>query len=165
MKIGNCGKWFFGAFIMSALALGTMLNPACAQTTRDTTAQARQTSGRTTGFFTGGHASVSRVATVPEINSGVAKVSFDAGTRTIWHAHAGGQVIVVVSGTAWYQEKGKPKQIIKQGEAVVCPPNVMHWHGASPDGPMVHIVVTPNLDKGGVTMGPPVTDEEYNSPQ
>lgn len=37
----------------------------------------------------------------------------------------------------------------------------MHWHGASPDGPMTHTVVTPNMDKGGVTVGSAVTDKEY----
>jgi len=115
------------------------------------------------GFFTGGTAAVERLPTPPELNCGAAKVTFQPKARTIWHAHAGGQFIVVTSGTAWYQEKGKPKQIIKQGEAVVCPPNVMHWHGASPDGPMSHTVATPNLDKGGVTMGAAVTDEEYTA--
>lgn len=117
---------------------------------------------QTGGFITGGASTVVRITTPPELNCGAAKVSFEPKARTIWHAHTGGQFIVVTSGTAWYQEKGKPKQIIKQGEAVVCPPNVMHWHGASPDGPMSHTVATPNLDKGGVTMGAAVTDEEYN---
>ena len=114
-------------------------------------------------FFTGGTATVVRMPTPPELNCGAAKVTFQPKARTIWHAHAGGQFIVVTSGIAWYQEKGKAKQVIKQGEAVVCPPNVMHWHGASPDGPMSHTVATPNLDKGGVTTGAAVTDEEYTA--
>ena len=115
------------------------------------------------GFFTGGTASAVRLATPPEINCGVAKVTFQPGARTIWHSHAGGQIIVVTSGTAWYQEKGKPKQILKSGEAVVAAPGAMHWHGASPDGAMSHTVATPNQDKGGVTAGGAVTDEEYKS--
>jgi len=129
-----------------------------------TNAQTGDTANRGSGgggFFTGGTASVSRAPTVPEINAGVSTVSFPANTRTIWHSHAGGQIIVVTMGTAWYQEKGKPKRVIKQGEAAICPPGIMHWHGASPNGPMTHVVATPNLDKGGVTSGPPVSDEEY----
>lgn len=121
----------------------------------------KQGCAQATGFFSGGNATVTRLTVAPEINCGVAKVSFPAGVRTIWHSHAGGQVIVVVSGTAWYQEKGKPKQVIAQGETVVCPPGIMHWHGATVDGNMSHTVVTPNLDKGGVTSGDPVTDDEY----
>ncbi len=121
------------------------------------------TNAQTGGFITGGASTVVRMTTPPELNCGAAKVSFQPNARTIWHAHAGGQFIVVTSGTAWYQEKGKPKQIIKQGEAVICPPNVMHWHGATPGEAMSHTVATPNLDKGGVTMGAAVTDVEYDS--
>ena len=126
----------------------------------------RDTSRRSGGgsFFTGGTASATRFATPPEMKCGVARVSFEPRARTIWHSHAGGQVIVVTSGTAWYQEKGKPKQIIRSGEAVIAAPGVMHWHGASPDGPMSHTVATPNLDMGGVTEGNAVRDEDYHSP-
>ncbi len=132
-------------------------------------AQGRLDSGTSPGteqppggsFFTGGTAVVVRIPTSPAINCGAAKVTFPPGVRTIWHSHAGGQVIVVTSGTAWYQEKGKQKQVIAQGEAVICAPGVMHWHGAPPDAPMTHTVATPNLDKGGVTAGPAVTDQEY----
>lgn len=118
--------------------------------------------GAQTGFITGGTSSVSRLAPVEGMNCGVSKVSFGKGARTIWHSHAGGQVIVVVSGTAWYQEKGKPKQVLKQGEAIMAAPGAMHWHGATPDSAMVHTVATPNLDRGGVTNGPAVTDQEYS---
>lgn len=132
-----------------------------AQTRRDSSASQKAGQLQGGGFFTGGTATVVRMPAAPDINCGLAKVSFQPGARTIWHAHAGGQIIVVTSGTAWYQEKGKPKQIISQGETVVCPPGAMHWHGAAPDGPMTHTVVTPNLDKGGVTAGPAVTNKEY----
>ncbi|MFB9843572.1 cupin domain-containing protein [Mucilaginibacter ginsenosidivorans] len=132
-----------------------------AQTRPDSSSSQRTGQSPVRSFFSGGTATVVRMTMPPGLNCGAAKVTFQPGARTIWHAHAGGQVIVVTSGTAWYQEKGKPKQIIKQGEAVVCPPGVMHWHGASPDGPMTHIVTTPNLDRGGVTAGAVVTDQEY----
>ncbi|PAW95133.1 hypothetical protein CKK33_17165 [Mucilaginibacter sp. MD40] len=158
MKTENFIKRLSGGILTGIIFVVFLPGSASAQTGRDSTR-----SIPAGGFFTGGTASVIRIPAVPEINCGVAKVSFPAGVRTIWHAHAGGQIIVVVSGTAWYQEKGKPKQVIKQGESVICPPNVMHWHGATPDGPMVHTVVTPNLDKGGVTSGQAVTEKEYKS--
>ena len=148
---------FFSLLIL--LAANNHIN---AQAGRDTTSSGA--SSATGGsFFTGGNASVIRLETVPEMQCGVSKVSFEPSTRTIWHSHAGGQVIVVTSGTAWYQEKGKPKRIIQSGEAIVAAPGVMHWHGASPDGPMSHTVSTPNLNKGGVTAGTAVTDEEYKA--
>lgn len=153
----------FGRLMIVTICFTIFTGKASAQTGNDSVASTPQTQGQGGGFFTGGNAAVSRLPAVPEMGCGVAKVSFPAGVRTIWHSHAGGQIIVIIAGKAWYQEKGKAKQIINQGEAVICPPNVMHWHGASPDGPMTHTVVTPNLDKGGVTMGPPVTDQAYNA--
>jgi quercetin dioxygenase-like cupin family protein len=132
-----------------------------AQTPRDSSSSQGTRQSQGGGFFTGGTAVVARIVTPPDLNCGSAKVTFQPHARTIWHTHAGGQIIVVISGTAWYQEKGKRKQIISQGETVICPPGVMHWHGASPNGPMAHAVVTPNMDRGGVTAGPAVTDQEY----
>lgn len=125
--------------------------------------QAKAQTNQTESFFTGGTASVIRMTIGDDMDCGVAKVTFQPGARTIWHSHAGGQVIVVTVGTAWYKEKDKPKQIIKQGEAVVCRPDVMHWHGAPPDTVMSHTVTTPNLHRGGATMGTAVTDDEYLS--
>lgn len=156
-------KNLFGRLMIVATCFIILTSEVNAQARQDSAASTPQTQVQGGGFFSGGNATVNRLPAVPEINCGVAKVSFPAGVRTIWHSHAGGQIIVVVSGTAWYQEKGKAKQVIKQGETTICPPNVMHWHGATPDGPMAHTVVTPNLSKGGVTMGPPVTDQEYNA--
>ena len=149
---------FFSVLVL--LMTGNHIN---AQTSQDTTRSDVSSDSGGGNFFTGGNASVSRLETVPEMQCGVSKVSFEPGARTIWHSHAGGQVIVVTSGTAWYQEKGKPKKIVRTGEAVVAAPGVMHWHGASADGPMSHTVSTPNLNKGGVTAGAAVTDEEYKA--
>ncbi|WP_221391389.1 cupin domain-containing protein [Dyadobacter sp. NIV53] len=136
-------------------------NNVLGQTSADTTNAGRQGVLQVGCFITGGASSASRLAQVPQMNCGVSRVSFQPGARTIWHSHAGGKVIVVTMGTAWYQEKGKPKQILNQSEAIVAPPGVMHWHGATPDAPMIHTVATPNLDKGGVTSGAAVTDQQY----
>jgi quercetin dioxygenase-like cupin family protein len=92
----------------------------------------------------------------------VSLVTFDPGVRTNWHTHPGGQILMVVEGTGYYQEKGKPRQIIHKGDVVKCPPGVTHWHGASPDGEFAHLVVAPDAEKGEVTWLQKVTDEEYN---
>ena len=42
-------------------------------------------------------------------------------------------------------------------------PDVIHWHGATPDSEFTHMAIGTQLDKGGVTWQEPVTDEEYNS--
>jgi len=91
----------------------------------------------------------------------VALVTFEPGVRTNWHTHPGGQILMVVKGTGYYQEKGNQRQIIRKGDVVQCPRGVTHWHGASPDGEFAHLVVAPDIEKGEVTWLQKVTDEEY----
>lgn len=161
MKTKYAIHTFNNLSLIAAIALSLFSSPLKAQGNQDSSTSAGRAQSAGGNFFTGGVATVVRMPTSPEINCGVAKVSFPPGVRTIWHAHAGGQIIVVTSGIAWYQEKGKSKQVVAQGETVVCAPGVMHWHGAPPDAAMTHTVATPNLDKGSVTAGLAVTDWEY----
>ncbi|GAA4445254.1 hypothetical protein GCM10023091_36640 [Ravibacter arvi] len=62
----------------------------------------------------------------------------------------------------YYQEKGKPKQILRKGDAVKCPPDVPHWHGASADTAFVQVAVT-GREKGPTVWLDEVTDEEYSN--
>lgn len=89
-------------------------------------------------------------------------VTFEAGARSYWHTHNAGQILLVTNGIGYTQEKGEPIHTIHKGEIVICPPNVEHWHGASPDHYMTHISLNPNADKGVITWLRPVTDREYN---
>ncbi len=96
----------------------------------------------------------------------VSDVTFEPGARNNWHTHPNGQILVATAGTGYYQEKGKPIQILRKGEAVNIAPNVVHWHGASPDSRFTHIAINPNVSKGGaVVWGKAVTDAEYYSEQ
>jgi quercetin dioxygenase-like cupin family protein len=70
---------------------------------------------------------------------------------------------MVTRGTGYTQQKGQQLQVIHKGEVITCPPNVEHWHGASPGSSMTHISLNPNADKGVVTWLRPVTDDEYHS--
>ncbi|SFO87353.1 Cupin domain protein [Chitinophaga sp. YR627] len=96
-------------------------------------------------------------------NMNVGNVSFQRGARTNWHSHPGGQILMVTSGTGFYQEKDKPKHIIKAGDIIKCAPNVLHWHGATPEDTMTHIAIGPNLNKGSVSWQEAVTDSVYHS--
>ncbi|MGK6349902.1 (R)-mandelonitrile lyase [Parapedobacter sp. DT-150] len=98
--------------------------------------------------------------TVHNVNIG--SVTFEPGARTNWHYHEGGQILLVTEGRGQYQEKGKPIEIIEKGEVMKCPPNIEHWHGATPTDAMTHIAIGTNTDIGGAVWLEPVTDEEYN---
>jgi len=160
------GKKIFGLCVL-IFPIFILLNiPAKAQQAIDTTAiinsifprGEKSTSGNN---FNGGAWLKRYVSTADSLDCTVALVTFEPGVRTNWHIHPGGQILMVVEGTGYYQEKGKPKQIIHKGDVVKCPPGVTHWHGASPNGEFAHLVVAPNAEKGEVTWLQKVTDEEY----
>jgi 4-carboxymuconolactone decarboxylase len=96
-------------------------------------------------------------------NTTMGSVTFEPGARTNWHRHASGQILVITDGTAYYQEKGEPKQTLSKGQVIKCPPGVTHWHGATGDGSMTHLAISPNLDLGQVVWLEKVTDEAYES--
>ena len=90
----------------------------------------------------------------------VGNVTFEPGARSKWHLHPAGQILLAINGVGYYQEKGQPKKILRKGDAVKCPPNVPHWHGASADTGFVQVAVTNNQNGATVWMEA-VTDEEY----
>lgn len=97
--------------------------------------------------------------TVHNVNIG--SVMFEPGARTNWHYHQGGQILLVTEGKGLYQEKGKPIEIIQKGDVIKCPPNIVHWHGASPTDAMTHIAIGTNTNIGGAVWLGPVIEEEY----
>lgn len=112
-------------------------------------------------FFTG-TTHLKMLVTKDDIwNSSIGNVTFDAGARTNWHKHSGGQILLVTAGEGRYQERGKEIQILKKGDVVKIAPDVEHWHGASPEKEFVHISIEPNLPKNETTWLEAVTDKEY----
>lgn len=91
-----------------------------------------------------------------------AYVTFEPGARSAWHTHPAGQHIVVTDGVGRSQVWGGPVEEIKAGDVIWCPPGVKHWHGASPDTAMTHLVVTGELDGNNVEWLEQVSDAQYH---
>lgn len=91
-------------------------------------------------------------------------ITFEPGARSGWHTH-GGMIILVTGGVGYYQEEGKPAQIIWKGDMLECPEDVRHWHGAAPDSWFSQIVIYDSQYRGPGESGEdrPVTDAEYAS--
>jgi quercetin dioxygenase-like cupin family protein len=96
-------------------------------------------------------------------NCPIGNVVFEPGCRNNWHTHPAGQILICISGQGYYQEKGKLIQLLNKGDIVAIAPEIVHWHGATPDSQFTHISISPNSQKGVVDWLQPVTDEEYNS--
>lgn len=93
----------------------------------------------------------------------VGNVTFEAGARTKWHLHPGGQILLATGGVGYYQEKGRPKIILRKGNVISCSPNIPHWHGASADTAFVQIAIT-NTRHGPTIWLEPVSDSVYLGP-
>lgn len=90
-------------------------------------------------------------------------IIFAPGARSSWHSH-GGMVILVTGGVGYYQEEGKPAQIIRKGDVVNIPEGIRHWHGAVPDSWFSQMVIfdsdyTPA--DGEAQENTAVSDDEY----
>lgn len=112
-------------------------------------------------YFTGNAYNYGLVPADSAFTTLVGNVYFEPGARSNWHTHPAGQILIITAGVGYYQEEGKPKQIMRKGDVVKCPPEVKHWHGASPDTGLQQMYIVPNTEKGIVNWMEPVTKEEY----
>ena len=112
-------------------------------------------------YFTG----KSYLAPVSSSQVGIYNVTFEPGCRNTWHIHhaktGGGQILVCVAGRGYYQEAGKPAQLLVPGDVVNIPPEVKHWHGAAPDSWFSHLAVEVPGTETSNEWCEPVTDEAY----
>jgi quercetin dioxygenase-like cupin family protein len=104
-------------------------------------------SGRAAPYFIGAPPGIHPVGAVLgttgfEVNA----LFFEAGTRSRPHRHKRDQLLYYVSGTGVVALDGGQDQRVQEGEFVLLPGGILHMHGASDDGPAVHISVTPDLE-------------------
>ena len=76
---------------------------------------------------------------------GIYNVTFEPSCRNNWHVHhaktGGGQILIALAGLGYYQERGKPVQVLKPGDVVNIPVGVKHWHGAAKDQWFSHLAI------------------------
>lgn len=89
-----------------------------------------------------------------------AHIYFPPGSRTKWHSHESGQVILCEEGTCLNALKGGPVIELHAGETSYAPPGVPHWQGAAPNAGGTQF----NNHRGKITWLDAVTDEEYKTP-
>lgn len=93
----------------------------------------------------------------------VSDVIFEPKARNSWHSHPGGQILIATAGKGYYQEEGKPIQVLKPGDVVAIPADVKHWHGAASDSGFTHIAINTKVHLGATQWYEPVTENEYNN--
>lgn len=90
-------------------------------------------------------------------------VTFEPGARSFWHKHPLGQTLIVTNGVGWVQSETGPKQELREGDVVLCPPNEKHWHGATSTTTMTHIAIQEASNGKIIEWMEEVTDEVYKS--
>lgn len=89
-------------------------------------------------------------------------VTFSPGSRTNWHSHPEGQMLIVTSGKGRVQQWGDPVIEIREGDVVWFPATVKHWHGAMPDQGMTHISIAEIVEGKSSDWMEKVTDDQYS---
>lgn len=155
------------ALALTACASSASKAPATApvETTGDIAITRRDTQATTTApeqNFTG-TARVQRLflPSAPSKMQG-AYVTFEPGARTAWHSHPVGQILVVTAGAGRIQQWGGAVQELAEGDVVWTPPNVKHWHGATPSTSLTHMALVEQLDGKSATWMEKVTDAQYS---
>lgn len=76
-----------------------------------------------------------------EINYNITKAIFRKNSTLDWHKHSTPQVLIVIEGEGYYQEKGKDAIVIKKGDIVRCAKDLEHWHTASKENQITYLAL------------------------
>jgi 4-carboxymuconolactone decarboxylase len=100
-----------------------------------------------------------------EARLGGATVTFQPGSRTNWHNHPLGQLLIMTEGRGWMQAEGELVRAVGLGDLVWTAPGVKHWHGATRISALTHVAVQETAEAKSVTWLEPVGDDQYLGPQ
>ena len=99
--------------------------------------------------------------TKSEFNCPIYNVVFEPSARTNWHKHPGGQILLIIDGSGYYQERGKTARKLRKGDIVMIPADAEHWHGAASKSWFMHIGISTNPQKGDAQWLEPVDNKQY----
>ena len=86
------------------------------------------------------------------------KAAFKANYTLNWHKHSDQQVLIILSGKGYYQEKGKQPIVIKEGDVLKCAANTEHWHTSSKEQDVTYLAIY----KGETKWTDVLTQEAYD---
>ena len=66
-----------------------------------------------------------------ELGYNITKATFKANSTLDWHKHSSAQVLIIVDGEAYYQERGNEPVILKEGDVIKCENGIEHWHSST----------------------------------
>lgn len=76
-----------------------------------------------------------------DFNYNITKATFRANSTLDWHKHESPQVLVIVEGEGYYQERGKQPIIMKAGDVIKCDKEIEHWHTSTKVSDVTYLAI------------------------
>ncbi|MBT8285101.1 MAG: cupin domain-containing protein [Flavobacteriaceae bacterium] len=71
----------------------------------------------------------------------ITKAMFKANSTLDWHKHSSPQVLIIVEGEGYYQERGKDPIRMKEGDVIRCEKETEHWHSSSKEKDVTYLAI------------------------
>lgn len=165
----DLGKVVFGSAVLRSAIMASVIVAGLANVVSAKEAQELVKAGSLGGFvgdekiFTGKVKVTKLFNDAPYRPFGGGLVEFEHGARSAWHTHPAGQTLIVTKGVIITGTEQGEVQIAREGDTILCPPDLKHWHGASDKQSGAHIALTGVKDGNNVNWLEKVSDEEYKS--
>ncbi|WP_445383366.1 cupin domain-containing protein [Robiginitalea sp. IMCC43444] len=76
-----------------------------------------------------------------DLSYNITKATFKANSTLDWHKHATPQVLIIVEGVGYYQERGKEPILMKVGDVIKCDKDTEHWHASSKENDVTYLAI------------------------
>ena len=76
-----------------------------------------------------------------EFKYNITQATFSPNSTLDWHKHSTPQVIIILEGEGYYQERGKEAVILKKGDVIRCEENIEHWHTSTAENKVSYIAI------------------------
>ena len=93
-----------------------------------------------------------------ELGYNITKATFKANSTLDWHKHGSAQVLIIVDGEAYYQEREKEPVILKEGDVIKCEKDIEHWHSSTKFSDVTYLAL---YGGGQATTWTEVVTQEY----
>ena len=76
-----------------------------------------------------------------DLSYGITKAMFKANSTLDWHKHSSPQVLIIVEGEGYYQERGKEPIRMKLEDVIKCEKETEHWHSSSKKSDVTYLAI------------------------
>lgn len=76
-----------------------------------------------------------------DLGYNITKATFRANSTLDWHKHTSDQILIIVEGQAYYQERGEEPVILKVGDVIKCKKDTEHWHSSTKESMVTYLAL------------------------